>query len=137
MIQSSVQTSVNSSMASAFTSMGISGQSLYTTFSSLPMSQHFSWFIDYGASNHMAPIDHQFAQINRYNGHEQITVVNGERLSILGIGSIGLNTPQSDPLTLSNVFFVPKLSANLLSVGQWVDHGYFITFSSSGCLIQK
>ena len=117
--------------------MGISGRSLYTAFSSLPMSQHSSWFIDSGASNHITSIDHQFAQINPYNGHEQITAANGERLSILGIRSIGFNTPQSQPLTLSNVFFVPKLSANLLSVGQWVDHGYFITFSSSGCLIQN
>ena len=45
MIQSSVQSSVNNSMDSTFSSMGISGQSLYIAFSSLPMSNISSWFI--------------------------------------------------------------------------------------------
>lgn len=56
-------------------------------------------------------------------------------MSISGIGSVDLRTPQNQSLSLSNVYFVPTLSANLLSVGQLVDSAYSIYFTSSGCVI--
>ena len=82
----------------------------------------------------MTSIDQQFANIKPYDGHEQITAANGDHLSITGIESMGVTTPQNHSLTLSNVY--PKLSANLLSVEQLVDNGRFTTFSSYGCTIQ-
>ena len=53
-----------------------------------------------------------------YTGAEEIMVANGQNLSISGIGSINIATPRHQHLTLSNVYFVPNLSANLLSVGR-------------------
>ena len=76
---------------------------------------------------------------NSLQASNHIMDVSKSRLLMVIISlspSIGLTIPQNHSLTLSNAFFVPKLSANLLSVGQLVDQGCFITFSSSGCTIQ-
>lgn len=62
-------------------------------------------------------------------------VANGQNLTISGIGSINMNTPQHHRLTLSNAYFIPNLFDNLLSVGQLVDNRCLVDFTSSGCII--
>jgi hypothetical protein len=43
----------------------------------------------------------------------------------------------SDPhFTVPNIFFVPELSMDLLSVGQITDHNCFIRFDDSSCFVQ-
>ncbi|CAL9017369.1 unnamed protein product [Prunus brigantina] len=42
----------------------------------------------------------------------------------------------TNALSLPDVFLIPKLSMNLLSVGQLCDLGLNVIFSSSGCIIQ-
>ena len=70
-----------------------------------------------------------------YTGNEQIIAGNGQQLSISGIGLIALVTPRNQSLSPSNVYFVPHLSANWLSIGQVVDDGYSIHFTSFSCII--
>lgn len=70
-----------------------------------------------------------------YTGNEQIIVGNGQQLSISSIRLIALETPRNQSLSLSNVYFVPHLSANFLSIGQVVDDGYSIHFTSFSCII--
>lgn len=65
-----------------------------------------------------------------------IIVANNQNLSISGVGSITLSTLQNQPPTLPNFYLVPYFSTNLLSVGQLVDNGYSVYFTSSGCMIQ-
>lgn len=131
--QEQIQDMINTSVASAFTSMGVSGR--YNSSSFAASISPSSWYIDSGASNHMTSVEQHFNETKPYTGTEQIIVANGNTLSISGIGSVDLRTPQNQSLTLSNVYFVPTLSANLLSVGQLVDSGYSIYFTSSGCVI--
>ena len=100
-----------------------------STFSS-PSSP--AWFMDSGVSKHMTSIAHSLKDLVPYDGHEQIIASNGQTLSISGIGSIGLSTPQNQSLKLSKVFFVPHLFANLVSVGQLVENGYSLFFPYSG-----
>jgi hypothetical protein len=45
----------------------------------------------------------------------------------------GLCTPQ---FTVPNIFFVPGLSMNLLSVGKITDHNCFVRFDDSSCFVQ-
>lgn len=113
-IQSMIQASVKESSTSAFSSMGISGRSLFITLSSLPMSLSSLWIIDSGASNHIISIDHQFAYIQPCVGHEHITTANAQHLSFSRIGSIDLTTLKNQSFSITYVFFVPNLSTNLL-----------------------
>lgn len=47
-----------------------------------------------------------------------------KNLSIFGIGIVKMASPYNQSRELSNVFLVPRLSANLVSVGQLVEIGH-------------
>ena len=61
-----------------------------------------------------------------------IHTADGATMDISHIGTIS-----QSHLTASNVYLVPKLSLNLLSIGQLVEMGLIIIFSSNGCVIQN
>lgn len=123
---------INASLTSAFTSMCMFGRSI-STFSALHSSSTFpssitssAWVLDFGASNHMTAIAQNLTHTKPYDGNEHITAANDHHLPISGIGSLEFTTPQQCSLKLSNVYFVPNLSANRISVGQLVDSGYLV-----------
>ena len=61
-----------------------------------------------------------------------ITTANGSAITVNHVGFI--STPN---LFVSNVFYVPKLHFNLLSVGQPTEHGFnlFFSFSWLSCVV--
>ena len=60
-----------------------------------------------------------------------ITTADGSAMTVSHVGSIStLN------LSISDVFYVPKLYLNLLFVGQLTEFGLILFFSSRGCLVQ-
>ena len=130
-----IQEMINSFMASAFTSMGISGLSpssiAFPAFhSSTSLSTSITpstWFLDSGASNHMTSVEQHQHKCKLYDGHDSITTMNGYQLPISGTGTISIGT-----LTLPDVYFVPNLAVNLISIGQLIDCGYLVNFSPSG-----
>ena len=111
---------INSSVASAFASMGINGLSsspialpaFHSSTSPLISVTPTSWFLDSGASNHMTSVVQNLHNHKPYHGHDSITTANGDQLPISGMGTITIGT-----LTLPNVYFVPNLAANLISIG--------------------
>jgi hypothetical protein len=60
-----------------------------------------------------------------------ITTADGSAMTVSHVGSI--STPN---LSVFDVFCVPKLHLNLLSVGQLTELGLNLFFSSRGCLVQ-
>uniref|UniRef100_A0A2N9GZU4 Integrase catalytic domain-containing protein n=1 Tax=Fagus sylvatica TaxID=28930 RepID=A0A2N9GZU4_FAGSY len=60
-----------------------------------------------------------------------ITTADGSAMTVSHVGSIS-----SPNLSISDVFCVPKLHLNLLSVGQLTELGLNLFFSSRGCLVQ-
>lgn len=125
--------------------MGINGlfpsPTTFTAFhSSTALSTYVTpstWFLDSGASNHTTSVEHNLENPQPYAGNETITTANGHQLSISGIGFLDLSITSQGSLTLSNVYFAPHLSANLISVVQLVECGYIVNFSPSGCVIQE
>ena len=145
MTPAQIQELIQSTVTSAYASMGISGGRYQThiaspafhssAYLSSPITSS-TWFLDSGASNHMTSVEHSFTDSHSYLGKKKITTANGDQLLISGVGTITLSGVFGQSITLPNVYFVPKLSANLLSVGQLIDDGYLVHFSSSGCVIQ-
>ena len=84
----------------------------------------------------MKSIEHSFTDSHPYLGKEKITTANGNQSLISRVGTIDLSNASGQSIILPNVYFVPKLSANLLFVGQLIDDGYSVNFSSSGCVMQ-
>uniref|UniRef100_A0A2N9HWF1 Reverse transcriptase Ty1/copia-type domain-containing protein n=1 Tax=Fagus sylvatica TaxID=28930 RepID=A0A2N9HWF1_FAGSY len=79
---------------------------------------------------------HALEKVVPYHHHGKITIANGQALSIEKIGSLSIPLTDSTSLSLTDVLYVPTLSANLISVGQLVNKNCLVSFSPLGCLIQ-
>lgn len=112
--------SIQAMIQSALSAMGISGTQSSKT-----------WYLDSGATNHMTSSSKIFSSLSPYCGQSGVCMADGNSLPIKGMGNI-----QSKTLHLSNVFHVPQLSTNLISVGQLVDNHCNVILSPSGCTIQ-
>jgi transposase InsO family protein len=88
------------------------------------------WFLDSACCNHMTDNPHL---TSAHTPHVlfTITTADGSAMTVSHVGCI--STPN---LSISDVFCVPKLHLNLLSVGQLTELGLNLFFSSRGCLVQ-
>uniref|UniRef100_A0A2N9GD96 Reverse transcriptase Ty1/copia-type domain-containing protein n=1 Tax=Fagus sylvatica TaxID=28930 RepID=A0A2N9GD96_FAGSY len=88
------------------------------------------WFLDSACCNHMTDNPH-LTSAHTPPILPTITTADGSAMTVSHVGSI--STPN---LSISDVFCVPKLHLNLLSVGQLTELGLNLFFSSRGCLVQ-
>ena len=102
----------------ALTALGLSGNK---------NSNHKPWY-DFGASNHMTNTALPLNNVQKYKGDLLIHTADGNSLPIIAVGDISAH--------LNTVFVSPKLSTNLISIGQLVDNNCTIQFSNFGCLVQ-
>lgn len=112
---------VQQMIINAFSALGLSG---------IPTSSVSTWYIDSGASNHMTHSPAHMTHIREYDGDLCINTADGGNVPITAVGQV----PHSLPL--HNVFLSPRLTTNLLSVGQLVDSNCSVLFSRFGCIVQ-
>ncbi|KAJ8704351.1 hypothetical protein PYW08_013075 [Mythimna loreyi] len=91
------------------------------------------WCIDSGATNHMCNSDKVMVKCNRSKSVD-VNIANGERLSTAGLGEVQINLKDC-VRTISDTYYVPNLSTNLLSVSAMTKKGYVVTFNSNSCTI--
>ena len=83
------------------------------------------WYLDSGASNHMCGHKYLFKEMqNIEDGH--VSFGDASKVEVKGRGTI--HYLQNDGLTgsIQNVYYVPDLKTNILSMGQLTDKGYSI-----------
>jgi len=92
---------------------------------------HSEWVLDSGTSHHMSPDSSSFTFVSPLSFIPLMTA-DGTSMPLASVGSVV--TPH---LSLPNVYFVPKLKLNLVSVGQIYDSDdYLVMFSGSFCCVQ-
>jgi hypothetical protein len=64
-----------------------------------------------------------------------ITLGNDSLVKVQGKGTVPILTKQNVKKDINNVYHVPDLKHNLLSVGQLIEHGYKVLFEGSSCRI--
>lgn len=74
------------------------------------------WFLDSGCSNHMCGKKDFFSNLNTYF-RDSVKLGNNSSLSALGKGNIRLQVHGVAHI-ITDVFYVPELKSNLLSIGQ-------------------
>lgn len=92
-----------------------------------------AWFLDSGCSNHMSGDKELFTSLNE-NFKHSVKLGNNSRMEVAGKGNIKLllNGMMS---TITEVYYVPELKNNLLSVGQLQEKGLAILIQGGMCKI--
>ncbi|GMQ00425.1 hypothetical protein CsSME_00047520 [Camellia sinensis var. sinensis] len=90
-------------------------------------------FSSYGF-NHMCGNKSIFSELDE-SFHSTVKFGDDSTISVMGKGTIQIQTSKSAKQTISNVFYVPGLKTNLLSVGQLQEKGYQIIIKEGTCRI--
>ncbi|CAL1409822.1 unnamed protein product [Linum trigynum] len=89
------------------------------------------WFLDSGCSNHMTGNKKWFTDLNT-SAACTVRLGNNTRLEVAGKGTVKLTVNQL-PITIQDVFYVPALKSNLLSMGQWQEKGLAFLIKHGSC----
>lgn len=90
-----------------------------------------TWVFDSGATHHMTSDLSLFTSLSSLSTSISVLTVNGTSMSLAGIGSI-----TTSGLCLSDVYYIPQLTLNLISISQLCASGYVVQFSSTSCYVQ-
>uniref|UniRef100_A0A2N9HLK9 Uncharacterized protein n=1 Tax=Fagus sylvatica TaxID=28930 RepID=A0A2N9HLK9_FAGSY len=101
-----------------------------STLSVLP-GKFSSWLLDSACCNHMTPYPSFFSHTSSTHHAPNIHTANGSTMLVRSIGTVS-----TSKLSIFDVFHVPQLSYNLLSVGQLAELGYHIILDYYGCVVQ-
>jgi len=94
------------------------------------------WIIDSGASQHLCGNRNTFSTYTNISKVQEITIADGTKIKANGVGTIEIVSQESS-ITLKNVWHVPDIGGNLLSVSRMVDPGYTVEFGQSSCNVRK
>ena len=89
-----------------------------------------TWLLDSACCNHMSSSPNVIPS-HTPSSLPTIYTANGSSMHVSHQGTI--STPN---LSVSNVYHIPQLTHNLLSVGQLTELGFSLTFSSNGVVVQ-
>lgn len=90
-----------------------------------------SWYVDSGASSHLAYDDSSFCDRSSYGAPEQVFIGDGSDLSVSSVGSSTFSTAySSQSFILKDILHVPSISKNLISVTKFArdNNAYFVFF---------
>lgn len=87
------------------------------------------WIVDSGCSNHMTGDKEKLSSLSAYRGDRVVITANNSRLPITHIGKTVIN-PRFSPneIKLEDVYHVPGMKKNLLSVSQLTTSGNYVVF---------
>ncbi|GJR27081.1 zinc finger, CCHC-type containing protein [Tanacetum coccineum] len=80
------------------------------------------WYLDNGASNHMTGTKSHFRDINE-SITGRIRFGDGSYVQIKGRGSILLGCKNNEQKIVSDVYYIPNLKSNIISLGQLTEIG--------------
>lgn len=96
------------------------------------------WYFDSGATSHMT---NDASILEKLDGSSESTILlaDGKSTKAVGMGTGRLISVDGDGIrknvTLANVYHVPSLAGNLLSVSKIADLGFEVVFDKAGCKV--
>ena len=90
------------------------------------------WVLDTGASNHMTGRREALASLDT-SVRGTVRFGDGSLVEIEGIGSVMLQTKKDGHKVLTEVYFIPKLKSNIVSLGQLEEGGCKIVIEEGFC----
>jgi hypothetical protein len=102
---------------------------------SLDLEQADSWIVDSGAAKHVTGSREVFDTLAQTSGSNAMQTASGHVLPVEGTGTVNLST--SGEIKMNNVYYMPGLTSNLMSVGCMADKGFILVFDKEQCLVYK
>lgn len=93
------------------------------------------WYVDSGCSNHMTANKYLLVDID-ISVTPKVRKAYGKLSQSLGRGTLVVETKKGRKY-IKEVMLVPDLAENLLSVGQLIEHGYYVDFGDDCCAIYE
>ncbi|XP_016649641.1 PREDICTED: uncharacterized protein LOC107881088 [Prunus mume] len=84
------------------------------------------WYVDSGCSNHMTGREDLLVNIDK-NVTAKVEMGTGQLVEVTGKGNLVVET-KIGKRYIKEVMLMPRLKENLLSVGQMMEHGYYLVF---------
>ena len=88
------------------------------------------WLLNNGCNNHMTSNKDLLSCIDS-SISSNITLGNDSLVKVQGKGTVPILTKQNEKKGINNVYHVPDLKHNLLSVGHLIDHRYKVLFEGA------
>ena len=84
------------------------------------------WYLDSGASNHMCSHERLFRELQKIEAADHVSFGDASKVEVKGKGTISFL--QKDGLigSIEEVYFVPDLRTNILSLGQLTEKGFSV-----------
>jgi hypothetical protein len=109
--------------SSSVAQIHLTEKNVYPSFDSAANRDPSRWILDTGASNHMTGARSAFASLDTgITGSVQFG--DGSTARIEGSGVVLLSCKNGEHRSLSNVYYLPRLTANIISIGQLDEGGY-------------
>ena len=83
------------------------------------------WYLDSGASNHMSELKHLLTDLREINSGF-VSFGDASKVEVKGKGEISFSRKEGRQGKIEDVYFVPDLKNNILSLGQLLEKGYSI-----------
>lgn len=100
-------------------------EKVFAQFSDDGDKDHRRWILDTGATNHMTGSRSAFSDLDT-NIVGTVRFGDGSVVEIKGIGTLLFSCKSGEHRTFAGVYFIPKLTTNILSLGQLDEIGYQI-----------
>eukprot|EP00253_Pinus_taeda_P023366 PITA_23366 len=91
-------------------------------------------FLDSGCSNHMTGNIAMFSNLDE-DVKSEVTTGTDTKIVVKGKGSVSIRARNGEQMIVPDVYYVPGLKCNLLSIGQLIDKGYNVFFKDDMCTI--
>ena len=91
------------------------------------------WFLDSGCSNHMSVNREWFSELNE-SFKQTVKLGNDSRIAVMGKGSVRMQV-NGIVQVISNVYYIPELKNNLLSIGQLQEKGLAVLIQNGTCKV--
>jgi len=88
-------------------------------------SDNLVWYLDTGASNHMCGDENLFKELTKVDaGH--VSFGDASKVAVKGRGTIWYLQKNNRVGEIRDVYYVPDLKSNILSMGQLMEKGYSV-----------